>query len=231
MNATGMADRKDLAGKAVERSNLYGFLATIFREEPSATQLRTIRSGEFLDALSEAGVALGDDVLGFADDELLDRLAVEYTRLFIGPGTHVPPYEGAQREGVLWGHSTSDVAAFVAGSGFQYKPGYHDLPDHISVELEFMQEVTRREASAWAKQDYVEARRCLAIEWEFIDEHLARWAPAFCRTVATTTTSFYREMANLTRRFIEQENVAIAAQLDTDDRLSQVEPTLSANPS
>ena len=134
MKAIVVDDAKDLARNAVERSNLYGFLATIFRGEPSTDQIRTIRGGEFLDALSDAGVALGDDVLDGADDALAETLAVEYTRLFIGPGKHVAPSEAAQREGALWGKTTSEVAALITGAGFQYRHEYCELPDHISVE-------------------------------------------------------------------------------------------------
>ena len=52
-----------MAGNAAERSNLYGFLATIFRHEPSLEFLRDIRKGTLFDALFDAGVTLGPDVL------------------------------------------------------------------------------------------------------------------------------------------------------------------------
>ncbi len=209
------ARREGMAEKTIERSNLYGFLALIFREEPKAALLRQIKSARFSDALATAGVKLDDAFFASPDEELLDDLALDYTRLFIGPGTHVPPSEGAQREGALWGKATSHVASFVENCGFRYRPEFSDLPDHISVELEFMQEVTRREARAWRRKDRSGARHWLEVERKFIGTHLSRWVPQFCEKVAQEAdSSFYREMAILTDRFIQGEYKEIRQHLE-----------------
>ncbi|MEE9250669.1 MAG: molecular chaperone TorD family protein [Alphaproteobacteria bacterium] len=208
------AETGDTAGKAEERSNLYGFLAMIHRQEPSADLLQQFRGEEFLAALSDAGVTLGRAFLDGAADALADDLAVEYTRLFVGPGKHIPPYESVQREGTLWGGTTRDVAAFVERCGFAYDPGYRGLPDHISVELEFMHELTRREAAAWTRGDEAEARRCLRIEREFLHDHLVRWAPEFSdKVVAETRTPFYKELAALTGDFIRRDDEDVARRI------------------
>jgi TorA maturation chaperone TorD len=42
------------------------------------------------------------------------------------------------------------------------------------------------------------------MERRFLDEHLSRWVPAFCdKVMAAAELSFYRELAGLTKRFIE----------------------------
>ena len=198
---------RELARNAEERGNLYGFLAAVQRAEPTPELLRRIRDERVLKSLTDAGVRFGPGYLDRPPEELADDLAVEYTRLFVGPGKHIPPYESVQREGTLWGRSASETVAFVKRCGFAYDPEYHDLPDHISVELELMQELTRREAVAWVKGDKAEARRCLEIEREFLHEHLAGWAPAFYeRVLAETGSPFYRELAALARDFIETEH-------------------------
>jgi TorA maturation chaperone TorD len=230
--------REDPAEKTIGRSNLYGFLALIFREEPTAALLRQIKSAQFSDALSSAGVKLDDDFLASPDEELLDDLALEYTRLFVGPGKHIPPSEGAQREGALWGKSTSHVASFVETCGFQYRPEFNDLPDHISVELEFMREVTLREAAAWKEQDRSAARHWLQIESNFIGKHLSRWVPRFCEKISQEAeSSFYREMAVLTDSFIQGEYKEIKHQLENGkdtgwyvDPLDTLGPLATADP-
>ena len=209
---------QDMAAKTLERSSLYGFLALVFREEPTAAFLRKMRSAQLLDALSSAGVRFDEEFFARPDEELLDDLAVEYTRLFIGPGRHVPPSEGAQREGALWGKATSRVASFVENCGFGYLPQFSDLPDHISVELEFMQEITKREAKAWEQEDRAAARHWLRIERKFIGEHLARWAPLFCEKVAQEAECyFYIEMAVLTDIFIQREHRELRKRLENGE--------------
>jgi TorA maturation chaperone TorD len=80
------------------------------------------------------------------------------------------------------------------------------MPDHISVELEFMQHVVKREMQAWEAEDNETALLCLKNEKKFVDEHLFGWIPDFCeKVIETADWPFYREMARLTRSFIEFE--------------------------
>lgn len=216
---TVVAEMEEMARKTEERGGLYGFLAMVYRREPSADLLGQIRDEEFLAALSDAGVALDEDVLEGADDMIVNDLAIEYTRLFIGPGKHIPPYESAQREGTLWGVSTSEVAAFIERCGFAYDAAYHSLPDHISVELEFMQELIRKEAVAWSCGDEAEARYCLCIQGAFLREHLVRWVPEFCaKVVEQTQVSFYKELATLTHDFIRCDEEYVARCIENGSR-------------
>lgn len=213
---------RDMVAKTMERSSLYGFLALVYREEPTAAFLLKMKNAEFLDALSAAGVRFDKAFFASPDEELLDELAIEYTRLFIGPGRHIPASEGAQREGALWGRTTSEVARLVENCGLRYNPEYCDPPDHIGVELEFMQEVTRREAEAWEREDSSEALHCLHIEREFIGKHLSRWVPLFCEKVAQEAEcSFYREMAVLTDSFIQCEYKEIRKRLENGKDLNR----------
>lgn len=200
---------RELARSAGERSYLYGLLAAFYRQEPSAALLRRIREPRFSEALAGAGVRLDKDFFECPEDELLLDLAVEYTRLFIGPGRHVSPHESVHRNaagGSLWGEATAEVRRFIEACGLRYKSAYHGIPDHISVEMEFMKEIVAREARAWRRQDCRAAREFLRIEEEFIDRHLIRWVPAFCRKViAGADLPFYGEIAKLTVDFLASE--------------------------
>ncbi|MDP6787367.1 MAG: molecular chaperone TorD family protein [Rhodospirillales bacterium] len=202
-----------LARTAVERSNLYGFLASVFREEVSAGLLKSIKEPEFLGALSESGVDIETDFLDRPEEQVLEDLAIEYKALFLGPGGHVSPYESAQIEGgsgLLWGPETIAVKRYIETAGFHYKPDYHGLPDHIGVELEFMAELAGKEAAAWRDGDVAKASNCLQFEHEFLADHLGAWAPAFCRqTTERAELSFYRDVARLTADFLAAEKLEI----------------------
>ncbi|GBE57213.1 chaperone protein TorD [bacterium BMS3Abin01] len=217
------ADKNSKAENSLGLINIYSFLATIYNEEITAPVLRQIRNPRFLEALSSVGVQLDDDMFKGSEDRLVEDLAVEYARLFLGPGKHIPPYESVHHErtdgdwGSLWGADTVAVKKFIESTGLEYRSEYDGLPDHIGVELEFMKEVTRREAQAWEEKDEDGADCCLKIKKKFIEEHLARWIPVFCdKVIAAANLSFYREIAAITKSFIEFERK------ETDRYLSRV---------
>ncbi len=162
-----------------------------------------------LEVLAAAGIAFGPEFLDHPEEDLLEDLAVEYTRLFIGPGSHIPPYASVHLGGKgasLWGTSAVQVQRFIKAAGFEYRPDYHDLPDHVSIEFEFMQEVTKKEAQAWHEKDFQQIANSRNIEKEFISKHVWRWVPVFCeKVVGEAELPFYGEMAKLTRRFIDTE--------------------------
>ncbi|MDP6574691.1 MAG: molecular chaperone TorD family protein [Rhodospirillales bacterium] len=198
-----------------ERSNVYGFLASVFREEATADLLDQIEEPEFRSALSGAGVSFGIDFFDRPRQRLLEELAVEYAWLFIGPGDHVAPFASVYlggAGGALWGPSTVWVRTFIATAGFEYRPEFHGLPDHVGVEFEFMQHMTSRQASAAERSDGVAQADCRRVEEEFVSDHLARWLPEFCRrTMERATLPFYRELAGLAAGFMRSESEFLAA--------------------
>lgn len=203
----------DVAARtAMERRSVYGFLAAIYRNEPSVDLLGQIKESAFRQALYAAGTRLGENFFNAPDAQLLPELAVD-TRLFIGPGKHVSPHECVQRwqnGGSLWEASTAAVKRFIESAGVEYRPSYRDITDHISVELKFMQQVTYIEARAWWYCDRAKAANRRRIERSFIDQHLVQWVPVFCKKVTRQTQlRFSREMAKLTKEFIEQEHAGL----------------------
>lgn len=217
-------EKNGAAGAAHARSHLYALLATIFRGEPKAELLRRLRDPALSRSLAEAGIDLGDEFDGRAEAELIEDLAVEYARLFLGPGPHIAPYAsvylGAEGAG-LWGPATVWVKRFIRDAGFEYSDGYRDLPDHISVELEFMGEMTAREASALENRDPDEAKRIREIETEFLADHLAIWAPLFCeKTASAAEGKFFGGMARLTAEFIHAEQQDLAGRTRPEPQLA-----------
>ncbi len=201
---------------ARQRSNIYGLLAAVYRQEVSSDLLQQIKDPRFMGVFSDLGSESMDLFFQKPDKELIEELAVEYARLFLGPGKHVSPHESVHHRrddgqwGSLWGKSTVEVKKLIESTGLDYKNAYKGMPDHISVELEFMQQVILREEKAWEEADTETASDCRQLEKKFIEEHLVRWIPTFCdKVIREAELPFYREMAALTIKFIEFEKEKI----------------------
>lgn len=202
------------AGKV---SQLHAFLAALYRQEVDTQMLGALRAPGVVSSLAEAGVALDARVREGPEQEVLEELAVEYAALFLGPGEHVSPYESVYAErgtGTLWGEQTVAVRRYVEAAGFECEGKHAGIPDHVSVELEFMSELSRREAEAWSRGDRAAAANCLEYQQEFMSEHLGTWVFRFCeRVVETAGLPFYRDIARLTSEFLDEEREDISRRL------------------
>jgi len=210
MDSTEKLNRKDMAD---HRSHIYGFLALVYRQEVTADLLSRIKDPQFLGVFTDLGVEGIEVFLQSSEEKLIEDLAVEYARLFLGPGKHISPHESIhhQREdgdwGTLWGADTVDVKKFIEATGLNYEADYKGMPDHISVEFEFMAALIRREKQAWVESDEKSARSCVSVQKKFLEEHLIQWIPDFCdKVVQQAELPFYRAVAELTRSFIDFEN-------------------------
>jgi TorA maturation chaperone TorD len=157
------------------------------------------------------GVELGEKFSRLPESTAAEALGLEFTRLFIGPGSHISAHESIFTEmdgdaSNLWGKKTVEVKNFIETAGLDYEPEFTGIPDHISVELEFMQKLTAWEAEKWTQLDQKSAEYCSTVQAMFLDRHLLCWLPQFCDVVMEQAElPFYRSMAELTRNFMEFE--------------------------
>ena len=210
---------------AALRGNIYGLLSRIFIREADVRLLNDIRQKEFVKTLKELGVDLGQAFLEQPIADQLEDLAVEYARLFLGPGKHLSPHESVyvgtfsgrqdSTEGMLWGAATVKVKEFMEEVGFQLASDYPGIPDHLGIELVLMQQLAKREEAAWQAGDFYKAAKIVAQQDYFLREHILKWVPQFCQKVATETVNdFYRVMAKLTQDFIIFDHGQIAELAD-----------------
>ena len=173
---------EDLGMAAKGASSLLGFLARIFREEISGEFLEELKSAEMQSNLQTVGIELDQELIDQPANEVLERLAVEYTALFLGPGGHISPHESVQAEenGILMGDRTVAVKDFIERAGFGYNDNFNAIPDHLSVELEFLGALTQHEATEWEAGNSDRAANCLEYEQEFLAKHLGQWVSGFC---------------------------------------------------
>ena len=207
---------KKLADSANSRSEIYGLLTAVFREEPTEAFIKELRGPRLSGAFSEMDIELGEKFYNEPGPELKEALVLEFTRLFVGPGGHISAHESIFTEvdgssGGLWGTKTVEVKKFIETTGLDYESEFTGLPDHISVELEFMQKLTAWEADKWTQEDRKSAEYCLSVQRMFLERHLFCWLPEFCDAVmAQAEIPFYREMAELAKNYMEFERKNIA---------------------
>jgi putative dimethyl sulfoxide reductase chaperone len=208
----GKAEVQENRTAARQRSNIYGLLAALYRQEMTSELLGQIKDPQIMGVLSDFGSEGMRDLMEKPEKAVLEELAMEYARLFLGPGKHISPHESIHHRrddgqfGQLWGASTVEVKKFISATGLDYSPDYNGLPDHIAVEFEFMQQVALEEEQAWEEPVKDKALFCQSIQKRFVDEHLIRWIPTFCeKVIKETDLPFYRELAELTENFIELE--------------------------
>ena len=151
---------------------------------------------------------LGEAFVAASPEELL----VDYTRLFLGPVQALArPYGSVWLEADkgLMQDSTMAVLALYAEGGFEIDDEFRELPDHVAAELEFLYLLIFRETEAKRDGDADSANAMTALRQRFLAEHLGAWIGAFTRAVENGAQStFYRELAELTRLFVIAESAA-----------------------
>jgi len=201
------------------RAACYLLFAQLFREAPRLELLGAIVQHNLLTLAEQWGE--GSDSLDRAEDPRWPRqaeaIAVEYARLFAVPGEQsVQPYEsvycdtltidtstacaayfGSQRplvglRGFIGGPSASALARAYAEARFELDPAAHELPDHLSIELEFMGRLLERGDADDAKT--------------FFQEHLGRWVVRCLEDVKRDVpVGFYRTAADTLTTFLQYE--------------------------
>lgn len=184
--------------------NLYLFFAQLFLKEVDASLLERLRSGELRAPLEEAGMDLkfmeGDA------QTALDNLAVEYSALFVQPGSF-PPFQSVAQGGRYLTPDADQVELFYQKYGFEYRKEYPKLfPDHLGLELWFIASLIEAEQKAKAANRTQDEGVYAAARAEFLKKHVAAWAPKYFETAARMTKHpFYRPMIEFAAAFIDSE--------------------------
>lgn len=136
-----------------------------------------------------------------------EAITVEYTRLF-ALNVHCPQYE-ADYLGLSafnWAQVISAVTNMYSVFGVQLGEGVKERPDHIAVELDFMNLLAAREARARELGDRERMRIHRDAQKVFFASHLAQWGPDFAHKLREETRiAFYRSVAGLLDAFLGAE--------------------------
>ncbi len=211
--------RKDLADKARARMQVYGLLAAIFRAAPTQALVRMLKAPGFTETLDAMDLSLGAAFHQAPPEDLAQELSVEFTKLFIGPGSHLSPHESIFAnveggEGGLWGERTVAVKKFIETAGFTYEQNFTGLPDHVSVAFEFMQKLAAAEADLLSGGETERADWCRRVQGKFLAEHMVNWIPRLCDAVIDKAElPFYAAMAKLAKNVLEFEQQTIGGEV------------------
>jgi TorA maturation chaperone TorD len=141
-------------------------------------------------------------------NDLLD-LQVEYSRLFLGP--FKPVLYLAESIFLSRNHeAAADVQRadhIFRREGLALSPQFKDLPDHISVDFEFMSYLCSKEIEADESKDATAFSAYRLRQQSFLENHIINWVPALAeRLERVAQIEFYRELANFTRRFVRWDH-------------------------
>lgn len=172
------------------RSSLYGFLGNCLLEPTQGSNAILLRSkvwedfpleaaNEQMKSALEALIQLTADLGAEPEGESMQRVLIEYTELFLGPGKpKAPPWESLYRtsEKVLFGWPTFEVREALAQKGLEIKTKNKQPEDHVGFELmllaavsESLQGTTKQKISATLQEQI-----------DFMDKHLLSWIPDLC---------------------------------------------------
>ena len=142
-------------------------------------------------------------------EEDIERLKIDYSKLFVGPFKLLaPPYGSVYLDGkrILLGDSTMDARNRYREAGLDIAAHFREAPDHIAVELEFMYYLVFKEVEAIELSDFRSAMEYLARQRGFLEDHLGVWVPEFAANVErNATTDFYRNLVRATRAFVQED--------------------------
>ena len=144
----------------------------------------------------------------------LEALQVEHARLFLGPFHLIaPPYGSYYLEDkTVMGDSTAAAEAFYRSYGLQLADDFHELPDHVTVELEFMSYLAFAQRQAEATGNSDESERLAGLQLEFLNRFLAPWLEPFAAAVIDDREApFYQAIARCTTALVRRDQAALAA--------------------
>ncbi len=192
------------------RKGFYAFLYRMYLEEPPRELAEDLVNKKFpvpdLESLNE-DMAEGFKMLkkfmktSKDVDEVHEKLTDEYTRLFLGPGRlPVPPYESMYMDGTMMGKSLLEVKKVYRKAGVGKSGDYAEPEDHIAFELKFMHWLCEEGINAG---DDERVKESIALQKDFMNEHLMRWAPKFCDDLyESKQADFYKGIAKVTKGFL-----------------------------
>lgn len=197
------------------REDIYRLLAACYYspnaslfEEGCCASLAMLLEGESAEAAQHAGAA-ADALKGVS----AEALAVEHARLFVGPFQLVaPPYGSLYLDDAktVMGDSTARVAAFYHQCGLHLADDFHELPDHIAVELEFMSFLVFKQREAETSGNPDESARIRNLQREFLRTFLLPWLPLFTAAVIDDGEApFYQAIARCSAAFVTADYAAL----------------------
>lgn len=179
------------------RLYIYAFLSRVFTAELDEKALLDLQKNEQL--LETIGQESAEWFATQALDAIEEALNVDYNTLFV---MHNHPIESAvmdSKNEVLVGLQ-NPVMQFYFQHGYDFNLEQSSLyvPDHLAIELGFMQKLVSQDETA--------------VQIEFMQQHLLKWIPPFLIGIqGQSQTPFYRELCDFTIEFLLSDYSGLCA--------------------
>jgi TorA maturation chaperone TorD len=197
-----------MTANLTERAEFYLCLARAFlppREDAVHDAIRLRLADDLGELASELGYpaagALHDlrNAVGRLPDHL--TLLQGYSRLFLAPPAPVPLNAGLYLDGAVMGSATAALEKCYRQAGFQRSADFHDLPDHIALQLEFVARLCASEAAGSAPALRAD---------DFLASFVRYWVPSFVAALERACTRedpayVYLCLARLLRIAVDHE--------------------------
>lgn len=197
--------------KPLCRSRIYALLASGlgFPDRDSHTGFS---NGNFVTELQLALDVCAPDLAADFRAQIAPRLQLtcsfeDFEALFLSAfETNMPTPSAALNEGV---HAYKDnrpallleLKGFYHNFGLQMESGANELEDTLTAELEFMHFLSAKQG--WAEMEGQSADAYKLAQRDFLERHLAAWAPLMQADVAAKVKApFYVALAELAERFV-----------------------------
>ncbi|MBI2942847.1 MAG: molecular chaperone TorD family protein [Candidatus Wallbacteria bacterium] len=221
----------DALAAAEGLSGFYLFLAGLFRRPP-ARDLMAMLAGEgpgnevreMIGALAGAESAAALETAARQALGDVEGLRRDFEQLLSIPqAAYLAPYESAYRgqpaartrgHGLLMGPHAREVAAQYRLAGLALSGESNELPDHVSLELEFLARCGEMEARNLraGQQGTPEAAGWRTLRRRFLEEHVQAWVPRLCEEMERrASTAFYRAAARIVAGVLAFEAEAVPA--------------------
>lgn len=223
MTSASMATREASpggdGGRLLDRADLLFCLARAFMTPPAAWSVCDWAQ-PLADDLAELGASLGldtDGVQAALDGECsrwasaarladgsADPWLVEYSRLFLVPPVAVSLNTGLYLEGSIGGAASQMMRSCYETAGIAPDEAFHDLPDHVALQIEFLARLVERGARGDDSGT--------AMAEEFATEFVHAWAGPLeqaCRAAAARhrAAAVYAALARLLRIAVDDPRV------------------------
>ena len=109
-----------------------------------------------------------------------------YSNLSLPPPMPVALNTGRYLDGAVMGASVQAIEEWYRRHGLERTESSHDLPDHVTLQLEFVARLFAGAAAAHRAGDNPEAQRLETGARAFLGAFAARWLPGFCAALERT---------------------------------------------
>ena len=202
----------DIQQVCQERTRLYSLLSRLYEREIDAplleqmlTSSRDAQDGHMLpcDFVTQANAC--------GTDQAVQDLATEFAALFLSGNRQrrVFPYESVytSAEHLMMQESRDAVMNIFQTANLRRGDNVREPEDHIALEMAYMAHLNLEAAKA---SDQAGWQKAIALQQDFLRQHLMVWALDFCADLKKASRSaFYLWLAEFTRDFLTDEEEAL----------------------